>query len=532
MTLYLNIKTQFITILSIKTKREDNLLLAKINCSAVAGIAGYVVEVEVDVSLGLPVFNIVGLPEIAVKESRERVKTAIKNSGYAFPMDRITVNLAPADVKKEGTCFDLPVAMAILSASEIVPQERFNGYFMMGELSLDGRIKPVNGVLPAVLCAKKNGARGFLVPMENRGEASMVTDIQILPVETLRQVVDFFTGMRKIEPFYGNLDELLNQENFGTSDLDYCDVAGQNHAKRALEIAAAGGHNLCMSGPPGSGKTMLAKRIASILPPLSFEESLETTQVYSVAGLLKEQMPLVTQRPFRAPHHTISAPGLVGGGARPEPGEVSLAHNGLLFLDELPEFKRNVLEVLRQPMEDGVVRISRAGAKFAYPSVFMLVAAMNPCPCGYYGDSVRECTCTAAQIQRYRGRISGPLMDRIDIHIEVPAVSYGELSGNAKPESSKQIRERVIAARQLQIDRFKDTNVFCNAVMRPRDIKKFCLLESGASSILQMAVDNLGLSARAYSRVLKTARTIADLDNQKDILRQHIAEAIQYRNEQ
>ncbi|MBF0232201.1 MAG: YifB family Mg chelatase-like AAA ATPase [Desulfamplus sp.] len=544
-------------------------MLARINCSAVSGISGYVVEVEVDISFGLPIFNIVGLPETAVRESRERVKTAIKNSGYAFPMDRITVNLAPADVKKEGTGFDLPVAMGILSASKIVPPDRFNGYFMMGELSLDGRVKPVNGVLPAVLCAQENGARGIIVPLENRAEASMVKNIEVLPVESLGQVVDFFTGMRKIEPFSSNTDGLLSKDNFELSDLDYCDVAGQNHAKRALEIAAAGGHNLCMSGPPGSGKTMLAKRIASILPPLSFDEALEATQVYSVAGLLKDQMPLVTQRPFRAPHHTISAPGLVGGGLRPEPGEVSLAHNGLLFLDELPEFRRNVLEVLRQPMEDGMVRISRAGAKLAYPSVFMLVAAMNPCPCGYFGDSVKECTCTASQIQRYRARISGPLMDRIDIHIEVPAVSFGELTGNTKPESSKEIRKRVEAARQIQINRFKGnsgkirgssastqdysarrqsssssqqnsssqqgasrlqgSSVFCNARMRPRDIKKFCTLEPAASSILEMAVDNLGLSARAYSRVLKISRTIADLGGSEDILRQHVAEAVQYR---
>ena len=508
-------------------------MLSRVNSSAVAGIAGYKVEVEVDISFGLPMFNMVGLPETAVRESRERVKTAIKNSGYTFPVDRITVNLAPADIKKEGTGFDLPVAMGLLAASKVVSPDHFKAYFMLGELSLDGRIKPVSGVLSCALCAKEYGAKGILVPHGNRLEAAMVKGIEVLPVKTLGEVVDFFTGVRSIPPFQSDIDATLNDATASAfSTLDYADVAGQNHAKRALEIAAAGGHNIAMSGPPGSGKTMLARRLVTILPPLTFNEALETTQVYSVAGLLKDEMPLITSRPFRSPHHTISSPGLIGGGLRPEPGEVSLAHNGLLFLDELPEFKRNVLEVLRQPLEDGRVRISRAGAKVAYPAVFMLVAAMNPCPCGFLGDSLHDCSCTDAQVQRYHSRISGPLMDRIDIHIQVPAVRYSELTGNERPESSVNIRKRVMASRAVQLERFQTLEgetIFCNSGMGARKIRTFCPLEPEASTILEMAVDRLGLSARAYSRVLKISRTIADLEGSEKILRQHVAEAVQYR---
>jgi len=503
-------------------------VLARINCSVVSGVDACFVEVEVDISYGLPAFNIVGLPEIAVRESRERVKAAVKNSGYTFPPDRITVNLAPADIRKEGTGFDLPVAMGILAASKVVSADLCSRYSMVGELSLDGRVKSVPGVVAAALSAKEKGLQGILVPRANGQEASVVQGVEVLPVESLSQAVNFFSGFENIVPLTCDLNVILD-EIHGPGEVDFCHVMGQSHVKRALEIAATGGHNLMMTGSPGSGKSMMAKRLPSILPGLTYEEAMETTRIYSAAGLLRESMPFVTTRPFRSPHHTVSAAGLVGGGLRPQPGEVTLAHNGLLFLDELPEFRRNVLEVLRQPMEDGRVTISRAGNQLSYPAEFMLVAAMNPCPCGYSGDSHRECSCTHAQIQRYRSRISGPLLDRIDLHIDVPAVPFRELSQNVVPESSAVIRERVEAARQIQLHRFSGKKNFCNAAMGSRQIKSCCTLGDKASRLLETAITHLGFSARAYSRILKIARTIADLEPSRSIGEQHVAEAIQYR---
>jgi magnesium chelatase family protein len=493
------------------------------------GIDAYIVEAEADISSQFPAFSIVGMPTTAVKESRERVMAAIKNSGFIFPQRRVTINLAPADIRKEGSAFDLPIALGILGALTQVETTNFDKFAILGELSLDGTLKPIRGALPISIAVKKEGIPNLILPKENSKEAAIVDGLSVYPANSLLEVIQIVEERSDIQP--ENVDIKQVFEKSAEYHVDFRDVKGQLHVKRALEVSAAGGHNVIMIGPPGSGKTMLARRVPTILPNMSLDEALEVTKIHSVAGLLAADTSLIATRPFRAPHHTISDAGLIGGGHYPSPGEVSLSHNGVLFLDELPEFKRNVLEVMRQPLEDGHVTISRSSISLTFPSRFMLIAAMNPCPCGYYGDSSNKCTCTTSAIQRYMSKISGPLLDRIDIHVEVPAVKYKELSGKATGETSADIRTRVNRTRDVQLERFKRyKNIFCNAHMRPREIRKFCNIDDKSSQLLKMAITKLGLSARAYDRILKVSRTIADLEGEAEILPQHVSEAIQYRS--